>query len=129
MTLSERLDNRKDKAMTEEDILRISFQFIDENSDAYWDEVPEDLLKCWHVVIPLDKYLVGSYEEKYEYKIFIYALKKYCKRKNINIPSTKVIPLFCTFQMILMLPYIKRYSKEKRPVFRIFDFGFLLDSK
>jgi len=27
------------------------------------------------------------------------------------------------------LPYIKRYSGEKRPVFRIFDFGFLLDDQ
>ena len=129
MTLAERLDNRKDKVMTEEDILRISFQFIDENPDVYLNEVPEELLKCWHVIVPLDKYLANSYEEKYEYKIFIYALQKYCERKNIMIPSEKVIPLFCTFQMILMLPYIKRYSGEKRPVFRIFDFGFLLDDQ
>lgn len=69
MTLAERLDNRKDKVMTEEDILRISFQFIDENPDVYWNEVPEELLKCWHVIVPLDKYLANSYEEKYEYKI------------------------------------------------------------
>ena len=55
MTLAERLDNRKDKVMTEEDILRISFQFIDENPDVYWNEVPEELLKCWHVIVPLDK--------------------------------------------------------------------------
>lgn len=113
--------------MTEQDILRISYQFIDENPDVYWSEIPEDLLKCWHVVLPLDKYLAGSYEEKYEYKIFIYALKKYCKRKKISIPSEKFIPLFCTFQMILMLPYINRYSMDRRPVFRIFDFGFLLN--
>ncbi|WP_147379494.1 hypothetical protein [Culturomica massiliensis] len=116
----------KTRAMTIEEILRMSFSFIDEHPDALWDEVPEDLLKCWHILIPLDKYLEGNYQSRYEYMIFEYALKKYAERADVKIPEEKKNELFCAFQMLLMLPYICRYTTEKRPLFPIFDFGFLL---
>lgn len=111
--------------MTVEELLHSSFRFIDEHLDAKWNEIPEDLLKSWHVVIPLDKYLTGNYVCRYEYMIFEYALKKFCEKKGLQVPEKERPELFCTFQMTLMLPYITRYLGEKRPLFPIFDFAFL----
>lgn len=112
--------------MTIEEILHLSFRYIDQHPDVCWNEVPENLLKCWHVVIPLDKYLKGNYESRYEYMIFEYALERYCERNDLKISEEKRPELFCTFQMLLMLPYIDRYTGEKRPVFPLFDFKFLM---
>lgn len=111
--------------MTVKEILKESFRFIDQYPDITWDRLPESLLKCWHVVVPLDDYMEGAYEVRYEYRIFAYALKKYTERTAITIPGEKRGDLFRAFQMVLMLPYIKHYSGENRPVFGLFDFAFL----
>ncbi|MDR1755861.1 MAG: hypothetical protein LBR65_02740 [Culturomica sp.] len=113
--------------MTTKRILRSSFRFIDQHPDITWDCVPESLLKCWHVVVPLDEYMKGAYEVRYEYRIFSYALRKYMERTGKYIPVEKRKALFRAFQMVLLLPYIKHHSGESYPVFGLFDFSFLLD--
>ncbi len=113
--------------MTIKKILRNSFRFIDQYPDVTWDCVPESLLKCWHVVVPLDDYMKGAYEVRYEYRIFSYALRKYMERTGNDVPGEKRRALFRVFQMVLLLPYLKHHSGESYPVFGLFDFAFLLD--
>ncbi len=109
-----------------EEIEKQSFAFIDRHIDATFDEVPEDLFKIWHISVPIGEYLKRDYEHQYEYRIYRYALKKYQETKGITIPEDKIIPVFKTFQLMLSIPFIRKYRFPRETAFRIFDFQFYL---
>ena len=74
--------------MSIDEIEQRSFEFIEQHLDATFDEVPEYLFKIWHIPVPLKDYLSVNYKDKYEYRIFLYALRKYCKTyKSVTSPK------------------------------------------
>lgn len=99
-----------------------SYDFIDHHLQATFDEVPEELLKLWHVIEPFNEYLKEDYSQKYEFKIYLYALKKYEESTGIHIPEDKVVPIFKVFQLLLVVPSLKKTRFPSESAFKIFDF-------
>ena len=87
--------------MSIDEIEQRSFEFIEQHLDATFDEVPEYLFKIWHIPVPLKDYLSVNYKDKYEYRIFLYALRKYCKTYNIQISEKQTVSLFKVYQFPL----------------------------
>ena len=108
--------------MSIEDIEQKSFAFIDENIDATFDEVPEEFLKFWHISSPLKDYLADNYTEKYEFRIFLYALEKYKREKKEDISSEDTVNIFKVFQLMLAIPAIRKNRLPRETAFKIFDF-------
>ena len=46
--------------MSIKDIENKSFAFIEQNFNATFAELPEDLFKIWHITIPIKTYLEGD---------------------------------------------------------------------
>jgi len=104
-----------------------SFAFIEQNFNATFADLPEDLFKIWHIVIPIDDYLHGNYQNQYEFRIFLYALRKYENMHHIRIPEGTIPTLFKTFQLMLAIPSLRKNSPPRETAFHIFDFQLYLD--
>ena len=87
--------------MSIKDIENKSFAFIEQNFNATFAELPEDLFKIWHITIPIETYLEGDYQNQYEFRIFLYALRKYEEIHGLRIPEETIPALFKTFQLML----------------------------
>lgn len=104
-----------------------SFAFIEQNFDATFADLSEDLFKIWHITIPIDDYLQGNYQNQYEFRIFLYALRKYEKIHHIDIPENSIPTLFKIFQLMLAIPSLRKNSSPHEASFHIFDFQLYLD--
>ena len=104
-----------------------SFAFIEQNFDATFADLPEDLFKIWRITIPMDDYLQGDYQNRYEFRIFLYALRKYENLHHIHIPQEPIPDLFKIFQLMLSLPSLRNTPPLRETAFHIFDFQFYLD--
>lgn len=113
--------------MNIKDIENKSFAFIEQNFDATFADLPEDLFKIWHISISIDDYLQGKYWNQYEFRIFLYALRKYENIHNIRIPEENFPALFKTFQQMIAIPLLRKSSPCPETEFRLFDFKLYLD--
>ena len=113
--------------MSIDEIEQRSFEFIEQHLDATFDEVPEYLFKIWHIPVPLKDYLSVNYKDKYEYRIFLYALRKYCKTYNIQISEKQTVSLFKVYQLMLSIPIVRGRHLQRETAFRLFDFKFYLE--
>lgn len=113
--------------MSIKDIENKSFAFIEQNFNATFAELPEDLFKIWHITIPIKTYLEGDYQNQYEFRIFLYALRKYEEIHDIRIPEETIPALFKTFQLMLSIPSLRKNPPLRETAFRIFDFQLYLD--
>ena len=104
-----------------------SFAFIEQNFDATFADLPEDLFKIWHIAVPIDDYLQGNYQNRYEFRIFLYALRKYENLHHIYIPQEPIPALFKIFQLMLSIPSLRKDPPLHETAFRIFDFQLYLD--
>ena len=107
--------------MSIKDIENKSFAFIEQNFNATFAELPEDLFKIWHITIPIKTYLEG------DFRIFLYALRKYEEIHGIRIPEETIPALFKTFQLMLSIPSLRKNPPLRETAFRIFDFQLYLD--
>lgn len=117
----------KQQYMSIKDIENKSFAFIEQNFNATFAELPEDLFKIWHITIPIETYLEGDYQNQYEFRIFLYALRKYEEIHGIRIPEETIPALFKTFQLMLSIPSLRKNPPLRETAFRIFDFQLYLD--
>lgn len=113
--------------MSIDEIEQKSFEFIEQHLDATFDEVPEYLFKIWHIPVPLKDYLSINYTDKYEYRIFLYALRKYCNTYSIQISEKQTVSLFKIYQLMLSIPVVRGRHLPRETAFRIFDFKFYLE--
>ena len=117
----------KTQYMSIDEIEQRSFEFIEQHIDATFDEVPEYLFKIWHIPVPLKDYLSVNYKDKYEYRIFLFALRKYCKTYNRYVPEEQTLSLFKVYQLMLSIPIVRGRHLPRETAFRIFDFNFYLE--
>lgn len=108
------------------DLEQESYAFIDAHFDSRFSEVPEKFLKIWHSFLSPNDFLMTDYHSRYEYRIFLYALNKYCKLNGKTVAEESVNALFRVFQLILCLPEVQRKTIGINTDFRIFDFDFYL---
>lgn len=108
--------------MNTEDIEHESFLFIEHHIDASFNEVPEIFFKLWHINIPIEDYLKSDYQNRYEYRIFQYALAKYEQIKQISIPCKHHLDIFRIFQYMLTISLLRRFKFPAEATFKIFDF-------
>lgn len=113
--------------MNTEEIENKSLAFIEQNFNATFADLPEDLFKIWHISIPIESYLQKNYQNQYEFRIFLYALSKYENENNIHIPEENIPAIFKIFQLMLSIPYLRKNKSHRETAFRIFDFQLYLD--
>lgn len=113
--------------MSIEEIEHKSFLFIDHNFDATFADVPEDFLKLWRILDPIDTYLRSDYQNRYEFRIFRYALNKYQHQHNLLFPEEIILALFRIFQIMLATPVVYRLQFPRATAFKIFDFQLYLE--
>ncbi|WP_251622868.1 hypothetical protein [Odoribacter lunatus] len=110
-----------------EEIEHISFEFIEQNFNVTFADLPEDLFKIWHITTPIDTYLQEDFQNQYEFRIFQYALTKYENEKHTHIPKKKIPDIFKIFQLMLSIPSLRTKKYPDKTAFRVFDFQLYLD--
>jgi len=104
------------------EIEQISFIFIDQHIDATFDELPEDLYKIWRIAESFDTYFQEDYYNRYEFRIFRYALEKYEREKKTSFSPTLHKEIFKIFQLMLSIPALRNPHLPRETAFRVFDF-------
>ena len=117
--------------METRDLQQKSYDFITNNLQATFNQVPPELRLFWIVDDPYE-YLKSEQEDKPAYSVFIYALLEYKKRKGfkkVEIAISQLHDYFVTFQMLLSFAEIDEKTDISIKPIKIFDFDNYMNLK
>lgn len=80
------------------------YDFIDRHPVLFLDELSEKQARLFMIEGSISDFLTGKFEDKFEYRVFYYAYRKYYGAKGIRIRvkrGRQVVRKFCYFQDFL----------------------------
>lgn len=80
------------------------YDFIDRHPVLFLDELSERQARLFMIEGSISDFLTGKFEDKFEYRVFYYAYRKYYAAKGIRIRvkrGKQVVRTFCYFQDFL----------------------------